>query len=217
MFCLSSPMIKQFFFHPCPDAFTSRIIMASSSRTVHALHNAIFLNDCPICSTGVLSATVGMHNGSADFRKPQVRMFQRFTAQFGTHMIRHCQTHWQQVIAVKNRRNIQFSVFCRNFCNICHALLQRCICCEITFQKIIRFVCFPVSFRDFIGFPLRFLANSIACTLYSSSYSLFFDIFLSSVFPFFYFIPLWLACQVLLYRISLLCFYYDFVEMIQLS
>ena len=95
MFCLSSPMIKQFFFHPCPDAFTSRIIMASSSRTVHALHNAIFLNDCPICSTGVLSATVGMHNGSADFRKPQIRIFQCFTAQFGTHMIRHCQTHWQ--------------------------------------------------------------------------------------------------------------------------
>ena len=95
MFCLSAPMIKQFFFHPCPDAFTSRIIMASSSRTVHALHNAIFLNDCPICSTGVLSATVGMHNGSADFRKPQIRIFQCFTAQFGTHMIRHCQTHWQ--------------------------------------------------------------------------------------------------------------------------
>ena len=151
------------------------------------------------------------------FHISQIRMFQRFTAQFGTHMIRHCQTHWQQVIAVKNRRNIQFSVFCRNFCNICHALLQRCICCEITFQKIIRFVCFPVSFRDSIGFPLRFLANSIACTLYSSSYSLFFDIFLSSVFPFFYFIPLWLTCQVLLYRISLPCFYYDFVEMIQLS
>ena len=114
-------------------------------------------------------------------------------------------------------RLLPVSVFCRNFCNICHTLLQRCICCEITFQKIIRFVCFPVSFRDFIGFPLRFLANSIACTLYSSSYSLFFDIFLSSVFPFFYFIPLWLTCQVLLYRISLLCFYYDFVEMIQLS
>ena len=95
MFCLSAPMIKQFFFHPCPNAFISRIIMASSSRTVHALYNAVFLNDCPICSTGVLAAAVGMHNGSADFRKPQIRMFQCFTAQFGTHMIRHCQTHWQ--------------------------------------------------------------------------------------------------------------------------
>ena len=47
----------------------------------------------------------------------------------------------------------------------------------------------------------RFLANLTACSLYSSSYSLFFDIFVSSVFPFFYFIPLWLMCQVLLYRI----------------
>ena len=102
MFCLSAPVIKQFFFHPCPNAFISRIIMASSSRTVHALHNAVFLNDCPICSTGVLAATVGMHNGSADFRKPQIRMFQRFTAQFRTHMICHRQTHWQQIVAVKN-------------------------------------------------------------------------------------------------------------------
>ena len=47
----------------------------------------------------------------------------------------------------------------------------------------------------------RFLANLTACSLYSSSYSLFFDIFVSSVFLFFYFIPLWLMCQVLLYRI----------------
>ena len=47
MFCLSAPMIKQFLFHPCPDIFTSRIIMASSSRTVHTLHNAVFLNGCP--------------------------------------------------------------------------------------------------------------------------------------------------------------------------
>ena len=47
----------------------------------------------------------------------------------------------------------------------------------------------------------RFLENLTACTLYSSSYSLFFDIFVSSIFPFFYFIPLWLMCQVLLYRI----------------
>ena len=39
------------------------VIMASSSRTVHALHNAIFFNDCPICSTGILAAAVGMHNG----------------------------------------------------------------------------------------------------------------------------------------------------------
>ena len=67
------------------------------------------------------------------FHISQIRMFQRFTVQFGTHMIRHRQTHWQQVIAVKNRWNIQFPVFCRNFCNICHALLQRYICCEITF------------------------------------------------------------------------------------
>ena len=103
MFCLSVSMIKQFLLHSCPDAFTSRIIMASSSRTIHALHNAIFLNDFPICSTGILAAPIGMHNGSADFREPQIRMFQRFTTQFGTHMIRHRQTHWQQVIAVKNR------------------------------------------------------------------------------------------------------------------
>ena len=103
MFCLSALMIKQFLFHPCPNAFTSRIIMTSSPGTVHTLHNAIFLNDCPICSTGILAAAVGMHNGSADFRETQIRMVQCFTAQFGTHMIRHCQTYWQQIVAVKNR------------------------------------------------------------------------------------------------------------------
>ena len=80
MFCLSAPMIKQFLFHPCPDAFTSRIIMASPSSTVHTLHNAIFLNDCPIYSTGVLAAPIGMHNGSSNLRIPQIRIFQCFTA-----------------------------------------------------------------------------------------------------------------------------------------
>ena len=30
MFCLFALMIKQFLFHPCPNAFTSRIIMTSS-------------------------------------------------------------------------------------------------------------------------------------------------------------------------------------------
>ena len=103
MFCLSAPMIKQFLFHPCPDIFTSRIIITSSSSTVHALHNAIFLNDCPICSTGILAVPVGMHNGSVNLRKPQIRMVQCFTAQFGTHMIRHGKIYWQQIIAVKNR------------------------------------------------------------------------------------------------------------------
>ena len=80
MFCLSVSMIKQFFFHPCPDAFTSRIIMTSFSRTVHTLHNAIFLNDCPICSTGILAAAVGMHNGSANLRILQACIFQCFTS-----------------------------------------------------------------------------------------------------------------------------------------
>ena len=103
MFCLLALMIKQFLFHPCPNAFTSRIIMTSSPGTVHTLHNAIFLNDCPIYSTGILAAAVGMHNGSADFRETQIRMVQCFTAQFGTHMIRYCQTYWQQIVAVKNR------------------------------------------------------------------------------------------------------------------
>ena len=77
MFCLSAPMIKQFLFHPCSDAFTSRIIM-------HLLPARFML-----CTM--------------DFRESQIRMFQRFTAQFGTHMIRHCQAHWQQIVAVKNR------------------------------------------------------------------------------------------------------------------
>ena len=154
MFCLSALMIKQFLFHPCPNAFTSRIIMTSSPGTVHTLHNAIFLNDCPICSTGILAAAVGMHNGSADFRETQIRMVQCFTAQFGTHMVCHGKTIWHQIIAIKNRRNIQLSVFCLDFSNVCNAFFQRCICCKITFQKIIRFTGFTVGFGDSVGLSL---------------------------------------------------------------
>ena len=68
--------------------------------------------------------------------------------------------------------------------------------CSMLLPGCVRRIRCPAAFAD----P-RFLANLTACTLYSLSYSLFFDIFVSSVFPFFYFIPLWLMCQVLLYRI----------------
>ena len=46
-------------------------------------------------------------------------------------------------------------------------------------------------------------ASFTACTLYSFSYCLFSDTPFSSIFFFFYFIPLRLGCQVLLYYISL--------------
>ena len=53
------------------------------------------------------------------------------------HFYRHGKTIWHQVIAIKNRRNIQLSVFCLDFSNVCNAFFQRCICCKITFQKIV--------------------------------------------------------------------------------
>ena len=67
-------------FHPCPYAFASCIIMASSSCTVHALNNAVFLDSSSVRRTAILAAAVGMHNGSANLRIPQARMFQRFAA-----------------------------------------------------------------------------------------------------------------------------------------
>ena len=69
-------------------------------------------------------------------------------------MVRHGKTIWHQVIAIKNRRNIQLSVFCLDFSNICNAFFQRCICCKITFQKIIRFTGFTVGFGDSVGLSL---------------------------------------------------------------
>ena len=107
-----------------------------------------------IRSTGILAAAVGMHNGSANLRIPQARSFQCFTAQFGSHMVCHGKTIWHQIIAIKNRRNIQLSVFCLDFSNICNAFFQRCICCKITFQKIIRFTGFTVGFGDSVGLSL---------------------------------------------------------------
>ena len=73
------------------------------------------------------------------------------------HFYRHCQTHWQQIVAIKNRRNIQLSVFCLDFSNVCNAFFQRCICCKITFQKIIGFACFPVGFGDSVGLSFGFM------------------------------------------------------------
>jgi len=66
-------------------------------------------------------------------------------------MVCHGKTIWHQVIAIKNRRNIQLSFFCLDFSNVCNAFFQRCICCKITFQKIIGFACFPVGFGDSVG------------------------------------------------------------------
>ena len=76
----SSSVIKQFLLHSCPYTLASCIIMASSSSTVHALDNAVFLDSSSVCSTCILAAAVGMHNGSANIRIPQARIFQCFAA-----------------------------------------------------------------------------------------------------------------------------------------
>ena len=63
---------------------------------------------------------------------------------------------------------------------------------DLLFQLLIFFGNAQCFFRAAFADP-SFLANLTACTLYSSSYSLFFDIFVSSVFPFFLFYSL-VAC-----------------------
>ena len=72
-------------------------------------------------------------------------------------MICHDKTIWHQVIAIKNRRNIQLSVFCLDFSNVCNAFFQRCICCKITFQKIVWFTSFMVCFGDSVGLSFGFM------------------------------------------------------------
>ena len=72
-------------------------------------------------------------------------------------MLCHGKTIRHQVIAIKNRRNIQLSVFCLDFSNVCNTFFQRCICFKITLQKIIRFTGFPVCFGDSVGLSFGFM------------------------------------------------------------
>ena len=50
--------IEEFLFHPRPHALAAGIVMASSSRAVHALKNSVFLNTFTTGSAGVLRSAV---------------------------------------------------------------------------------------------------------------------------------------------------------------
>ena len=80
IFGSSSSVIKQLLLHSCPYTFTSCIIMASSSGTVHALNNAVFLDSSSVRRTCIPAAPIGMYNCSANIRIPQVCIFQCFAA-----------------------------------------------------------------------------------------------------------------------------------------
>ena len=70
IFGSSSSVIKQLLLHSCPYTFTSCIIMASSSCTVHTLDYVIFLDSGSVRRTCILAAPIGMYNCSANIRIP---------------------------------------------------------------------------------------------------------------------------------------------------
>ena len=58
-------VIEKLAFHSGPHAFTSSIIVAPATITVHALYNAIFRKRLTVGFTGILSSSVGVHNGTS--------------------------------------------------------------------------------------------------------------------------------------------------------
>ena len=65
-------VIEKLAFHSGPHAFTSSIIVAPATITVHALYNAIFRKRLTVGFTGILSSSVGVHNGTSQIRMRQI-------------------------------------------------------------------------------------------------------------------------------------------------
>ena len=57
-------VIEKLAFHSGPHAFTSSIIVAPATITVHALYNAIFRKRLTVGFTGILSSSVGVDRKS---------------------------------------------------------------------------------------------------------------------------------------------------------
>ena len=69
-------VIEKLAFHSGPHAFTSSIIVAPATITVHALYNAIFRKRLTVGFTGILSSSVGVHNGTSQIRMRQIGIIQ---------------------------------------------------------------------------------------------------------------------------------------------
>lgn len=78
--------VKQLLLHSCPKAFAPGVVMTPAARAVHALHKPGTRDRSTIFRTRVLASAVGMKNCSEQRRMAKNRAFNRFYAQFGTHI-----------------------------------------------------------------------------------------------------------------------------------
>lgn len=85
-------VIEKLAFHSGPHAFTSSIIVAPATITVHALYNAIFRKRLTVGFTGILSSSVGVHNGTSQIRMRQIGIIQCMLTQSCLHVCFHCQS-----------------------------------------------------------------------------------------------------------------------------
>lgn len=118
--------VKQLLLNSCPKAFAPGVVMTPAARAVHALHKPGTRDRSTIFRTRVLASAVGMKNCSEQRRMAKNRAFNRFYAQFGTHIICHRKPQHAGVIAVENCRNIELSITRFQFRHVCDAFLARC-------------------------------------------------------------------------------------------
>ena len=82
----------------------------------------IFLDSLTIGFAGILCPTVAVDNSAFQRGISSQGVFQCLDTQICFHVCFHCQTEDAKIKAVENRRYIQFSIVCRDLCDICNAL-----------------------------------------------------------------------------------------------
>ena len=73
-------VIEKLAFHSGPHAFTSGIIMAPATSTVHALNNTVFCQSLTIGFTGILCSSVRVYNSPSQIRICQIGIIQGMLA-----------------------------------------------------------------------------------------------------------------------------------------
>lgn len=164
IFRVAISVIKKFIFYSCLDAFTACIIMTSAACTVHTLIDSIFIDCLTIIVTGILTSSVRMDNCTSKIWIAITGIFKRSDTKLSTHIIIHRKSIWHKSIAVKDFGNIEFSVLCLYFGDICYTLFQRCISPEIRFIKSSDFLASLSAFV--IPFGLRWgLCIKLICSI----------------------------------------------------
>ena len=104
-----------------------------------------------------MTAPVGMNYAARDTGIGFLCIPDGLTTKRGSHIVVNCKTQRHQIIAVKDARNIDFTVLGFQLADVSHSFFERFVGVEVTLQKIIRLASFTIGF----GYPIRLPARLV--------------------------------------------------------